>query len=96
MNRPYFGVPPLHAGGLLDPSDALVAYLVRDGIGDGMPSQDDLSEIFLALDEIALRPLSVLLDPGLVDGERRPGGLTIAIAGDYTGKCRKSANGEER
>ena len=96
MNGAYFGISPLDTGGLLDPTDALVAYLVRHGIGDGMPPQDDLSEIFLTLDEIALRPLPVLLDPGLVDGKIGSGGLSIATASDGIGNCSESADCEER
>ena len=95
MNRSNVGIPPLHAGGLLDPTDTLVAYLVRHDTGNGMPSQNDLAEVLLTLHEIALRPLPVLLDPGLVDGEIGSGGLTI---GDGSGKCSESsesANGEE-
>ena len=95
MNRADFRISPLHTGGLLDPTDALVAYLVRRGIGNGMPSQDDLSEIFLTLDEISLRPLPVLLDPGLINGEIGAGGLTLAIAGDGTWNCSETANCEE-
>ena len=96
MNCANFCISPLHTGGLLDPTDALMAYLVRRGIRNGMPSQDDLSEIFLTLHEIALRPLPVLLDPGLIDGEIGAGGLTIAIAGDDTGNCGENTDCEER
>ena len=54
-----------------------------------MPPQDDLAQIFLPLDQISLRPLPVLLDAGLVDGE-----LWSFVAGDGTGargqgKCKE-------
>jgi hypothetical protein len=88
VNRPYFGIAPLHAGGFLDPTDALMAYLVCHSAGDGIPPQDNFAKIFLTLDEIPLRPLPVLLDAGLVDGKLRPGWLITSR--DGPGACSES------
>ena len=89
MHSPNFCVATLRSGGLLNPSHALVTYLVPCGGGDGVPPQYDLAQIFLPLDQISLRPLPVLLDAGLVDGE-----LWSFVAGDGTGargqgKCKE-------
>jgi hypothetical protein len=89
MHSPNFHVATLRSGGLLNPPHALVTYLVPDGGGDGVPPQNDLAEIFLPLDQISPRPLPVLLDAGLVDGE-----LWSFVAGDGAGargqgKCKE-------
>ena len=92
MHSPDICVATLQPGGLLNPPHALVTYLVPDGGGDGVPPQDDLAQIFLPLDQISPRPLPVLLDAGLVDGE-----LWSFVAGDGAGargqgKCKEKGD----